>query len=278
MGWTTPKTYSTLVKLTAAELNTYQRDNLNFLKSNIAWGSASELTISSGAITVAQSHHRVDTESDAASDDLDTINGGSEGQVIAIRAEHADRTVVLKDGTGNLDLGGDVYLTDTDQYVVLIYDGTSWQPVAVPNITHTILANTFQYPDTTAWVPTITGAYLPASKTGEKVWLPLSLNIGDQIVSYKLVGDVVETTAATLDCKLVRVNKADPLTTTDVAGGSITQVDSDGNFDAEATLTAVEVAATDKQYLLEIQGTTDTGDALYVIGAEVKVIRLVNRG
>jgi len=78
-----------------------------------------------------------------------------------------------------------------------------------------------------------------------------------------------------LDCKLVRVNLVDPLTTTDVAGGDIAQVDADGDFDSLATLTAAEVVATDKQYLLELLGTTGIGDSIYVMGAEVTIRRLI---
>lgn len=135
--------------------------------------------------------------------------------------------------------------------------------------------NAFQYPaGGTDWTHQVEGAHLAQNKASKKVWLPLNfLKIGDEIVSYKLVGDAVETTALTLDCKLVKVNKADPLTTTDVGGGGITQVDADGNFDSEATLSAVETVATDCQYTLEIEGTTTTSDTITVIGAEVKINR-----
>ena len=138
------------------------------------------------------------------------------------------------------------------------------------------MSNAFMYPAPgTGWTPQLEGAGLAQSLTALKMWLPLNwLKIGDGIVSYRLVGDVVEVAAATLDCKLVRVNKANPLTTTDIAGGGIVQVVADGNFDVEATLTAVETVATDKQYVLEITGTTGVGDSITVIGAEVKVNRL----
>lgn len=142
-------------------------------------------------------------------------------------------------------------------------------------------ANAFQYPAPgTDWTPAITGAVLANNKATKKVWLPLNfLKIGDEIVSYKIVGDMTEAAAetSTFDCKLVRVNKADPLTTTDVAGGTITQLVATGNFDSLATLSAVETVATDKQYSLEMSGTTDANAAneIKVIGAEVKVNRKV---
>jgi hypothetical protein len=44
------------------------------------YAAATELTIATGAITVTQSQHTVDTEADAASDDLDTISGGTAGR------------------------------------------------------------------------------------------------------------------------------------------------------------------------------------------------------
>ena len=41
-----------------------------------------------------------------------------------------------------------------------------------------------------------------------------------------------------------------------------------GDFDFEATLTVAEVIVTDKQYTLEILGTTGAGDAITVMGAK----------
>ncbi len=282
MGWTSPKTW-TAAALTVADMNKEIRDNLLFLKSNIALEAAVELTIAAGVITKTKASHFVDTQGDDPSDDLDTINGATDGDILFLEAEHTDRTVILKDGTGNLQLGGDIYLTATGQVVTLIYNGTlsKWLPIATYNIVREFTVNTFQYPNPgTDWTPEITGAVLGANLATKKCWLPLNfLKLGDYIVSYKLIGDVHEEggDTVTLDCKLVRVNKADPLTTSDVAGGGIVQVDADGNFDSEATLTAIEVVATDKQYLLEIQGSTSnasTNEAIKVIGAEVKVIRL----
>ena len=275
MAFSAPKTWAAAV-LTVADMNTYVRDNQLYLKSNIGLDAAAELTIAAGVITKTKSYHFIDTAADAATDDLDTINGGSDGDVLFLEAEHTDRTVILKDGTGNLQLGGDIYLTSTGLVVTLIYNGTlsKWLPVASPNIVREFACNAFQYPAPgTDWTPAISGAGLAASLAAKVCWLPLPLKIGDGIISYKLVGDVVEAAAATVDCKIVSVNKADPITTTDIAGGGITQVDADGNFDSEATLTAVEYVVTDKQYLLQITGTTGIGDSIIVMGAEVKVIR-----
>jgi hypothetical protein len=140
----------------------------------------------------------------------------------------------------------------------------------------TFHVNAFQYPNPgTDWTPQLEGAYLGASLTAKKCWLPLNfLKVGDIITTYNLVGDVVEAATATLDCKLVRINKADPITTTDVTNGGITQVDADGNFDSTANCDD-ETVATDKQYVLEIQGTTGVGDSIIVMGAEVTITRIL---
>lgn len=91
-----------------------------------------ELTIASGAVTATRGFHTIDTESDAASDDLDTVNGGEDGDVLVIRANHTDRTVVAKDGTGNLALNGDCTLDASSDTLTLIYDGdlSKWVELA----------------------------------------------------------------------------------------------------------------------------------------------------
>ncbi len=278
MAWTTPKTWAFEEIPTSANMNTHLRDNLNFLKANIAFGASSELTIASGAVTKTQTYHTIDTESDAAADDLDTINGGSAGDVLIISSADDARVVTLKDMTGNLDLGGDVLLGSTLDRVMLMFNGTNWVPLAFTNVRKLLHVNGFQYPDLSAWVPTLSGAYLPASQTDEKVWLPLSLLEGDEVVSYTLYGDATESAALTLDCKLVRVDHADPITTADVAGGGITQIDADGDFAAVATLTAPEAVQSTSQYVLEIKGTTGAGDTITVMGAEVLINHRLNRG
>jgi len=137
------------------------------------------------------------------------------------------------------------------------------------------LVNAFQYPAPgTDWTPARTGAGLVANRATKYVWLSLNfLKIGDEIVSYKLVGDAVEAAALTLDCSLYKISKTDPTSTSVPTGGSITQITADGNFDSEAVLSSPEVVATDRQYCLEIKGTTGAGDSFIVYGAEVKVNR-----
>ena len=94
---------------------------------------AEELTIASGVITVTGKLHTVDTESDASTDDLDTINEGRLGQIVILRAANDGRTIVCKDGTGNLRLSGDFSLTHTEDGIVLINDGTNWIELSTAN-------------------------------------------------------------------------------------------------------------------------------------------------
>jgi len=139
----------------------------------------------------------------------------------------------------------------------------------------TFMVNNFVYPNPgTDWTPGDNGAYLGSSKSAKIVYIPLNfLKIGDIITSYNLVGDAIITGTSTLDCKIVRVNKADPLTTTDLTSGAIAQITTDGNFDSTANVND-EAVATDKQYYLRIVATTDATDEFYVIGAEIVITRL----
>jgi len=92
-----------------------------------------ELTIAGGVITATQNYHQVDTQGDASTDDLDTINGGTVGQILIIRAQNDARTVVAKDGTGNLRLNGDFSMNDLDDTLTLIYTGSNWLEIASSN-------------------------------------------------------------------------------------------------------------------------------------------------
>ena len=94
-------------------------------------GTGGELTISSGAITVTHSYHTVDTQSDASTDDLDTISGGvAAGQILTIIANNTARSVVAKDGTGNLKLAGDFTMDNVEDTLMLVYDGSNWLEVS----------------------------------------------------------------------------------------------------------------------------------------------------
>jgi hypothetical protein len=89
-----------------------------------------EVTIASDAITLTagQQHYRVDTELDAASDDLSTINGLTTGMSYYLVPENTARTVVIKHGVGNLyTLSGDDITLDSTEKAVEIhsFDGVN---------------------------------------------------------------------------------------------------------------------------------------------------------
>jgi len=106
----------------------YAADNLSITDIlELQFKTATELTISGGSVTRTQAFHTIDTESDAATDDLDTISGGAVGDLLIIRAAHTDRTVVLKHNTGNLFLRGaaDIDMDDATTLYFFQYDTDS---------------------------------------------------------------------------------------------------------------------------------------------------------
>lgn len=110
----------------------------DILKSHTADGylqltDSTELTIASGAVTVTANFYRVDTQSDASTDDLDTITAGTgvaDGHVLILRPENTARTVVIKHNTGNIYCANDVdqILDDAYDMALLVYDSnlTKW--------------------------------------------------------------------------------------------------------------------------------------------------------
>jgi len=97
----------------------------------VIYNQGDELTISSGEITVVNSHHKIDTESDASTDDLVTINGGVGGQMLLIQPANASRTIVAKDSTGNLRLNGDFTMnSSTDSLLLMNVTASYWMEIS----------------------------------------------------------------------------------------------------------------------------------------------------
>lgn len=133
MSWTTPKTWGHELLL-SSDLNTNVSDNLLFLKLNQALETPEELMIVDGAITKTQSFLVVDTQDGASSDDLDTINGGSEGDITYICVYDAARVVTVKNGTGNIVLARDLILDSLDLILPLMYRNSKWQQFRSPQL------------------------------------------------------------------------------------------------------------------------------------------------
>ncbi len=116
----------------AKVINTDADEN-NAMGGSLAF-TESELTITTGAVTVTRTAHSIDTESDAASDDLDTLTASSvsTGAWLLIRANNAARTVVVKHSTGNILTADDADFTmdDDQKFMLLQYNGTNWQEIS----------------------------------------------------------------------------------------------------------------------------------------------------
>lgn len=97
--------------------------SLNFAASAL-------LTISGGAITATQNWHRVDTESNASTDNLDTIAAAADGYVLLLRIVADARNVVIRHNIGNILCtgGGNITLDLQSDLAILVYDSiiTKW--------------------------------------------------------------------------------------------------------------------------------------------------------
>jgi hypothetical protein len=96
----------------------------------------SELTIAAGAITPTSGLHSVDTELDAASDDLDAIDQSNlpDGSLLFLRNDTDGRAIVVKHGivgAGQILLadGQDLTLDSTAKGLLLRREGTTWAEV-----------------------------------------------------------------------------------------------------------------------------------------------------
>jgi len=89
--------------------------------------TASELTIAAGVITAieGQSVYTVDTQSDDATDELLTINGGSEGRQIYLLLEDNARVVTIDVGAGNI-LGSADVVFPSSEFVELLFTNGNW--------------------------------------------------------------------------------------------------------------------------------------------------------
>lgn len=114
LSWKKYTQQGTKVAMKANDLRASQRyfniiDGVDIVCLNpsslpILSGSATSLTIATGAVTLTNnsSSYTIDTEGSASTDDLDTINGGQDGQIIYLRSTADARNIVLKHNTGNI--------------------------------------------------------------------------------------------------------------------------------------------------------------------------------
>ena len=91
--------------------------------ATLNFGTPTEITIAGGVVSVTRTYHSINGQGDAA-DDLDTINGGADGDLLILRAHALANDITLKDGTGNLSIAGDCVLDHRRDTITLLYDDT----------------------------------------------------------------------------------------------------------------------------------------------------------
>jgi len=99
--------------------------------SRLLAAPGSDLTISSGAVTVGDDGMYTVLGEGSAADVLTTISGGTAGDVVVLRA--GAQVITIDSGAGNIVLSGgvDKALSDEDvSSIVLVYDGTNWVEIA----------------------------------------------------------------------------------------------------------------------------------------------------
>lgn len=102
-----------------------------FNLGKLSFVDGGELAIDgAGAITVTDSFHTVTTFATGTADDLVTINGGSDEQILMLRLASGAPPVTIKHGTGNILIVGDtdVVLDANWDWVFAVYDSelTAW--------------------------------------------------------------------------------------------------------------------------------------------------------
>lgn len=95
----------------------------------IQGGAPSTLIVNSGAITILQNSHRIDTEGGAGTDELSTINGAPAiDTIVTLQTLSNLRDVIVKHNTGNIYLpnGADIRLNSTNDTIQLKWNGSYW--------------------------------------------------------------------------------------------------------------------------------------------------------
>lgn len=146
------------------ELGTDPAGSLTDVKTRLAVSLAADgdltltgstvLTISSGEITATNNLHRVETESGAASDNLDTITAAADGYVLVLSCTNSAHAVVIRHNVGNiLTVGGkNVTMAADGDMVLLIYSTiiNKWRCLYGGKRIPTVAAPTTTYAATSA--------------------------------------------------------------------------------------------------------------------------------
>jgi hypothetical protein len=95
----------------------------------INFSAISGKTIATGVITYTAFRTRINNEGGNAADNLDTINGGTEGDLILLESpSNGAETATVKNGTGNILCNGDFAMAggDNKKHMLLIFTNGNW--------------------------------------------------------------------------------------------------------------------------------------------------------
>jgi len=189
-------------------------DMLKSMNANgeMEMNASTELTIASGVIAPTQNFHRIDTQADAASDDLDTItlpSDAGDGYWFVGRAENDGRTVVVKHNTGNIMCNGnaDLILDDSHDWFLAIYDSnlTKWMAsgTTLADVPHLYRR---QGGSATVWDTPGTTTYTPTSvrmQAGQASWTGAASTSGSFAVTFPTAFSDVPLVFLSLSTKTV---------------------------------------------------------------------------
>lgn len=129
---------STITRLGNYGLENILQDDLNLNGNDLteigvlSLEEISEITINQGNITVSQSFHSVDTESDSSTDSVYCIYGGVDGMIVTFHEQSSDRDVTFVDQqcsnvNQQLRLSGNFVMDDRFDTITMIYQsGNGW--------------------------------------------------------------------------------------------------------------------------------------------------------
>ncbi len=120
-------------------LNSVSNDDHSISTRKLNLKESTQLIISSDTVTIDRSIHAIDTEGAASMDELTTINGGTEDDLLFLSAANSNRTIYLKHNLGNVLTahGHDVRLNNKRE-TKLRFDGTNWNVVDGDHVPRTV--------------------------------------------------------------------------------------------------------------------------------------------
>lgn len=176
----------------------------------------SAATISGGAVTYTGAYMVIDTEGGAATDDLDTISGGSDGDILILRSTNNARDITIKHGIGNIilkPLGQDVLLDFENDRIVLQYKQSigNWEEVSrsvQSDFTSSKTTNGYTYlPNGLIfqW-----GSNVLTANTATDITLPVAyptshLNVSSSIQRSAVAGDAAQCYASPISLTQIRL-------------------------------------------------------------------------